>query len=155
MGWKEATKSLFENIDNLKGRACRAEYWWANLTWFLFVIAFTLFEIIILESVFNIYITDLINRGFTIFALIFFTGVSVRRMHDTNKSGIFFWLPLILIFGSIPLILISMEAWYVGIIGGIVLGIVFFIFTLLPGDNGPNRYGEDPLEKSSSRTDTY
>ena len=155
MGWKEATKSLFENIDNLKGRACRAEYWWAILTWFLFVLAFTLFEIIILESVFNIYITDLINRGFTIFALLFFTGVSVRRMHDTNKSGIFFWLPLIIIYGSIPLIFVSMEAWYVGIIGGIVLGIVFFIFTLLPGDNGPNRYGEDPLEKSSSRTDTY
>tara|TARA_B100001939_G_C16865982_1_gene584142 strand:- start:160 stop:627 length:468 start_codon:yes stop_codon:yes gene_type:complete len=155
MGWKEATKSLFENIDKLKGRACRAEYWWANLTWFLFVIAFSFFEIIILESVFNIYITDLINRGFTIFALLFFTGVSVRRMHDTNKSGIFFWLPLIVIFGSFILAFINTDAFYLGIIGGIVLGIVFFIFTLLPGDNGPNRYGEDPLEKSSSRTDTY
>ena len=155
MGWKEATKSLFENINNLKGRACRAEFWWAHLTWFLFATAFTLFEIIILESVFNIYITDLINRSFSFLAVAFFMGVSVRRMHDTNKSGIFFWLPLIASFGFIPLILISMEAWYVGIICVIVLFIVFYIFALLPGDNGPNRYGEDPLEKSSSRTDTY
>ena len=90
MGWKEATKSLFENINNLKGRACRAEFWWAHLTWFLFATAFTLFEIIIRESVFNIYITDLINRSISILALVFFMGVSVRRMHDTNKSGIFF-----------------------------------------------------------------
>ena len=89
MGWKEANISVIKNFENLKGRACRAEYWWATLTWFLFVFAFSLFEVIILETVFNIYITDLIDRGFTIFGLLFFTGVSVRRMHDTNKSGIF------------------------------------------------------------------
>ncbi len=155
MGWKEANISVIKNFENLKGRACRAEYWWANLTWFLFVFAFSLFEVIILESVFNIYITDLIDRGFTIFGLLFFTGVSVRRMHDTNKSGIFFWLPLIVIFGSYLLVFVNTDAFYLGIIGGSVLGIVFFIFTLLPGDNGSNKYGKDPLKKSSSKTDTY
>jgi uncharacterized membrane protein YhaH (DUF805 family) len=48
-------------------------------------------------------------------------AVSVRRLHDSDKSG--FWLLL----GFIPF-------------GGFVV----FIFDLLDGTPGPNRYGPDP-----------
>ena len=48
-------------------------------------------------------------------------AVSVRRLHDSDKSG---WL---LLLGLIPF-------------GGFVI----FIFTVLDGTPGPNRYGEDP-----------
>jgi uncharacterized membrane protein YhaH (DUF805 family) len=49
-------------------------------------------------------------------------GVSVRRLHDTDRSG--WWL----LIGLIPFI------------GGIVL-LVFFV---LAGTRGPNRHGPDP-----------
>jgi len=49
-------------------------------------------------------------------------GVSVRRLHDTNRTG--WWL----LIGLIPFV------------GTIVL-LVFFV---LQGTRGPNRYGEDP-----------
>jgi uncharacterized membrane protein YhaH (DUF805 family) len=55
-------------------------------------------------------------------------GVSVRRLHDTDRSG--WWL----LIGLIPFI------------GGIVL-LVFFV---LPGTRGPNRYGPDPKAAAAS-----
>ena len=48
-------------------------------------------------------------------------AVTARRLHDTDKSG--WWMLL-----------------YLTIIGGIVV----FIFTLLRGNEGSNKYGEDP-----------
>lgn len=50
-------------------------------------------------------------------------AVTVRRLHDTNRSG---WWALIAI---IP------------IVGFIVL----LVFTVQPGDRGANPYGDDPL----------
>ena len=49
-------------------------------------------------------------------------AVSVRRLHDTGRSG--WWLLLV----------------FLPIIGGLVL-LVFFV---LEGDKGPNEYGPDP-----------
>lgn len=59
---------------------------------------------------------------YSLAALIPNLAVSVRRLHDTNKSG---WMLLI---GLIP------------IIGSIIL-IVFFC---TEGTQGPNQYGADP-----------
>jgi uncharacterized membrane protein YhaH (DUF805 family) len=53
-------------------------------------------------------------------------AVSVRRLHDSDKSG--WWLLL----GLIPA-------------GGLVL----FIFYLLDGTSGPNRHGPDPKGRSA------
>jgi uncharacterized membrane protein YhaH (DUF805 family) len=52
-------------------------------------------------------------------------GVSVRRLHDTDRSG--WWLLL----SVIPL-------------GGLVL----LVFTLLDGTAGPNKHGADPKGRS-------
>jgi uncharacterized membrane protein YhaH (DUF805 family) len=52
-------------------------------------------------------------------------AVSVRRLHDSDKSG--WWL------------LLGLTA-----IGGLVL----FIFYLLDGTRGPNRHGPDPKERT-------
>jgi len=51
-------------------------------------------------------------------------AVQVKRWHDLNKSGWF------ILFNLIPL--------------GVI--VTFFVNALLPGTNGPNRFGEDPLE---------
>jgi uncharacterized membrane protein YhaH (DUF805 family) len=49
-------------------------------------------------------------------------NVTVRRLHDTGRSG------FLLLVGLLPLI------------GGPAL----LVFTCIQGDNGPNRYGPDP-----------
>jgi uncharacterized membrane protein YhaH (DUF805 family) len=55
-------------------------------------------------------------------------AVTVRRLHDSDKSG---WFYLI---GFIP---------YVG-------GLILFVLTVLPGTPGDNRYGPDPLDESEN-----
>lgn len=67
------------------------------------------------------------SAGFLIpflFFLIPGLAVAVRRLHDQDKSG---WMILL---GLIPLI------------GAIIL----LVFYVLPGTNGPNRFGEDPKQ---------
>lgn len=62
---------------------------------------------------------------FALFGLALFIpnlAVQVRRFHDQDKSG---WLILL---GLIP---------YIG-------GIIVFVFMLLEGTRGPNRFGADP-----------
>ena len=80
-------------------------------------------------------------------------AVTVRRLHDSNRSGLWllgYILPYILGsflsgFGaganSTTLALIG------GLVtlGGAIMGIVIFVFLVLPGTVGPNRYGPDPL----------
>ena len=55
-------------------------------------------------------------------------AIIVRRFHDQDKSG---WMYLL---NFIP---------YIG-------GIIIFIFMLLEGTRGPNRFGEDPLNPISN-----
>lgn len=55
-------------------------------------------------------------------------AVQVRRFHDQDKSG---WFVLL---GLIP---------YVG-------GLIVFIFMLLEGTKGPNRFGDDPKDPGNA-----
>ena len=54
-------------------------------------------------------------------------AVTVRRLHDSDHSG--WWL----LIGLVP---------FVG-------GIVIFVFTIIGGTRGPNRFGPDPLDASA------
>ena len=65
---------------------------------------------------------------FTLAMIIPHVALSVRRLHDTDRSG---WWLLILFFP---------------IIGSIVL----LIFFIMGGTRGPNRFGPDPVEVGES-----
>ena len=118
----QAVKSCFNQYCGFKGRASRAEFWWFTL--FTAIVGF------VLGFVDGLLFTSTENA---FFALLGFSGlfqlgvflptlaVTARRLHDTDKSG--WWMLL-----------------YLTIIGGIVV----FIFTLLRGNEGSNKYGEDP-----------
>ena len=118
----QAVKSCFNQYCGFKGRASRAEFWWFTL--FTGIVGF------VLGFVDGLLFTSTENA---FFALLGFSGlfqlgvflptlaVTARRLHDTDKSG--WWMLL-----------------YLTIIGGIVV----FIFTLLRGNEGSNKYGEDP-----------
>lgn len=97
------------------GRARRKEYW-----------MFVLFYILIYVGLF---IVESLVGSPGILVLIFALGllvpsiaVSIRRLHDTDRSG--WWI----LIGFVPLV------------GGIVL----LVFMCLDGTAGTNQYGPDP-----------
>lgn len=103
MSFGQAIKSFWTNYVNFKGRASRSAFWWMQL--------FFLGAIIVLSTLNNIttnaftytvpLIPLLVNALITIFfmaSIIPMFSLTVRRLHDINKSG---WLTLIVL---IPLI---------------------------------------------------
>lgn len=89
---------------------------------------------------------------FTIAVLLPNLAVSVRRLHDLNRSG--WWLLLLVVpyaigfvslaggaaAASMPVMALGGVAMLVGLIGAIVL----LVWYCTAGTVGPNRFGEDP-----------
>jgi uncharacterized membrane protein YhaH (DUF805 family) len=115
---------------DFSGRARRAEFW----LWHLFTagVGFLLFLAIGATSDGR---TD-VNGSAGMFALLYLAFVAAtfipslavlfRRLHDSDKSAV--WILILLI----P---------FMGLM-------VIFIFTLLDGTFGPNRYGPDPKKRT-------
>lgn len=112
MNWYlDVIKNKYFNFD---GRARRTEYW-----------MFTLFNIIaiVVLAVIDSFIGKPILQGLYMLAILLpALGVTVRRLHDTGRSG--WW------------ILVS----FVPFIGGLIL----LVFTVLDSQPGDNQYGANP-----------
>ena len=119
--WK---KVVFKNYANFTGRARRAEYWYYVLGNALLIIPFYILGIVGMSSD-NVGFSSL---GFVVYGLVLLgtiipsLAVTVRRLHDLNKSGWYYFI------GFIPLI------------GGIILLVWFFT----DGNRFTNNYGNDP-----------
>ena len=119
VGFGEAVKQAFSHGFVYHGRASRSAYWW----WVLF----ETITIIVLELLIIIPAAAHSTAAVTLFVIIVVIAaiylalvglaLTVRRLHDIDKSG---WWVLI---GLVPF-------------GGIVL----LIFSLLEGTPGPNRF---------------
>lgn len=115
MNFTEAVQSGFSNYVNFQGRSTRSEYWY----WVLFVIVCMIVAQLIdlaigLHVVYPIFVLAIVLPGL---------AVSVRRLHDLDRSGWFVLLPVIPVVGAIILIY-----WH-----------------CQPGSAGVNRFGPDPL----------
>jgi uncharacterized membrane protein YhaH (DUF805 family) len=120
MGFTEAISSGFRNYVNFSGRAARSEFWF----WVLFSILVSIAAGIIDFAVFGI--RDGVSPISSLTSLALFLpglAVSVRRLHDTDRSGWWVLLFLIPLIGAIVLLI-----WYCS-----------------RGTPGPNRFGPDPL----------
>lgn len=113
MGFPDAVRSALSQYAVFSGRARRAEYWWFVL---FYVIAYVVAAVID-QALGAPVLTLIVALGLLVPSL----AVSVRRLHDTDRSG--WWLLL----GLIPF-------------GGIVV----LVFECLDGQPGPNRYGPSP-----------
>jgi uncharacterized membrane protein YhaH (DUF805 family) len=115
MTFSEAVKSGFDHYTKFDGRAGRPAYWW----WFLFAILVGIGANII-DAIIG---TFGVVSGLAGLALLLPNlSVSIRRMHDINRSG---WWILIFI---VPIV-------------GFILWLVWF---LREGDPGENDYGPPP-----------
>lgn len=111
VGFGEAISQAFKNILTFNGRASRSAYWWFAL--FMFIIALVVDIVGAASGSTGIqYVVDVVIFVLTL-------ALQVRRLHDTNRTG--FW-------------------WFISIIP-IVGSIVLLVFDCLPGTPGPNRFG--------------
>jgi uncharacterized membrane protein YhaH (DUF805 family) len=120
VGFGEAIKQAFSHGFVYRGRASRSAYWW----WALFeVIVLFVSELLIVipaaaHSNAAVAVFFIILGIVGIYLALVGLAVTIRRLHDIDRSG---WWVLI---GLVP---------FVG-------GIVLLIFSLLEGTPGPNRY---------------
>ncbi len=114
---------LTKKYADFTGRARRAEYWWFVLI--NFVVIFSLLVLTIILSGSDDSLTGLGGIIYAVYALgviVPSLAVTVRRLHDTGKSG---WMLLI---GLIP---------FVG-------PIILLVFYFTDGEPGANQYGPSP-----------
>ena len=133
MSFGPAIASGFKNYVSWKGRATRAEYWW----WTLFVFIVELPFSIIYNVASQGELQKAMESGdqaatlaatfgpaywlLLLVSLVFFLpslAVTIRRLHDIDRSGGWFWIILVPFAGSI----------------------VLLVFALLPSTPGKNRF---------------
>ena len=109
----QAVKSVIkENYCNFTGRARRSEYW--NFVLFIVILSFIFsFVTLILVPFFgNSFITFIPMIFFYVFLFYCFIpglAVIVRRLHDTGRSGLYYFVGLIPFIGEIILIIFLLE----------------------------------------------
>ena len=119
MTFGEAVKAGFQNYVNFTGRATRSEFWYWALFVFLVSIATSAIDYVLFPEGWVAPISTLVGLAMFLPNL----SVTVRRLHDLDRSGWWVLLALIPIVGMIVLI----------------------IWGCTRGTVGPNRFGSDPL----------
>jgi uncharacterized membrane protein YhaH (DUF805 family) len=115
-GYIEAIKKGFKGYVVWNARSTRSEYWWWTLFAFIVAIVTSLLD----SAIFGGQLGSP-TPLYTISALaLFLPGLSVfiRRLHDTDRTGWWFWIVFIPIIGFI----------------------VLLVFMLLPSKMGPTRW---------------
>lgn len=114
-------KVIKDNYANFNGRARRQEYWMFTLFHVIIVFVLAFLSGALAESA-DSPVALIVLLIYVLATFLPALAVTVRRLHDTGKSGWYYLLTLI------P---------YIG-------GIILLVFTVQNGDVGPNQYGPDP-----------
>ena len=119
MTFPEAITSVMSQYVGFSGRARRSEYWYYLLFTFCVDSVLALLGRMTGQELFSI-LLSLFNLGLFLPGL----AVSIRRMHDTGKSGWFVLISLLPVVGSLLL-----NLWF-----------------LRDSEPGTNKYGPNPKE---------
>lgn len=141
MGFVEAVKSFYGRYTDFSTRSSRSEYWWVAL--FMFVVYMVLMipffmsmggmnpESIEAGDYSSLAIGPLIPLIlFALASLIPSIALTIRRIHDFDKSGWFYLLFIVL--SIIPIV-------------GLIASIGWIVIMCLRGTVGDNRFGPDPV----------
>ena len=130
MGFGQAVESCFSQYATFRGRACRSEYWHfalfgalASIFWEIAFVVAGFGDPVATSTAAGL--LSVLLAGYSLTMFLPTLSVTVRRLHDTGRSG-WWWL-----IGIVPLI-------------GAILLLVWFCSR---GTYGPNRYGADPLAR--------
>ena len=118
MQFQDAIRSGFRNYVTFSGRASRSEYWY----WVLFGFLVAIVSSILDHAIFPLSGTGPVEAITSLVLLLPGIAVSVRRLHDIDRTG-----------------------WWVLITFTVIGVIVLLIWACLRGTAGANRFGPDPL----------
>ena len=131
MTFRDSVKKCLSNYVTFSGRAARSEFWWFALFVFGGQIVLSWLDIALFgttevdgSSFSGQTDTPVFSGLFGLAMLLPMVSVAVRRLHDRDKSGWWYWIALI------PLV-------------GVIILIVWFA---TEGIRGENQYGPDPLD---------
>lgn len=121
MDLSTSIRTCLTKYADFSGRAQRSEYWWFMAILLLVALILTLIEV----SIFTGWMAEIgvLSLIFNLATLLPAVAVTVRRLHDIDRTG---WWAL--------LILVPVIGW-----------IILIYFNALKGTHGPNQYGADPL----------
>ena len=109
--------AALKNYVGFSGRARRTEYWMFVLFHVIAVVVLS-----VLDGLLSREGAAYLTLAYGLLTILPALAVTVRRLHDTGRSG---W-------------------WYLISLVPLVGGIVLLIFTVTEGNTGPNEYGDDP-----------
>ncbi|HEX3440211.1 MAG TPA: DUF805 domain-containing protein [Pseudolabrys sp.] len=118
MQFQDAIRSGFRNYVTFSGRASRSEFWYWTLFGFLVAAVSSILD----SALFPSMSTGPISAITSLLLLLPGLAVSVRRLHDIDRTG-----------------------WWILITLTIIGLIVLLIWNCTKGTDGPNRFGPDPL----------
>lgn len=149
LSFAEAVKLNFARITDFKGRSRRSELWWNYLVYTILTFCLSL----------------LLGTNFIFIAIISFflqlviVPVTIRRMHDGGHSGIWVVAAVLLniatnVYGFMKgfasigdlspeeVISVISNPAFIGLsLASLIVEIVIFIFAVMDGTKGENKYG--------------
>ncbi len=130
MGPLAATQSVLRNYATMSGRATRSEYWWWGLVQGLILLSLCTIAAAAVEPTGPTTLAMVAGGAAFVFMLATLVPnicVMVRRLHDTGRSG----------------------AWYFITFVPVIGGIWFLVLMLLGSEDRPNIYGGPPNSDGS------
>jgi len=150
--FSEALQVGLENIKDFDGRARRSEFWWFMLSGIIAItVEFALLGIVMEMAALGCIVAELIMLGCL--------SVTVRRLHDTGKNGIWAFLSFTLQIIALIIMLFKTNGgsisntdtinelmasnFFIGVCGlNLIIDIVIMIFCLIDSKKEENDYGE-------------
>jgi uncharacterized membrane protein YhaH (DUF805 family) len=145
----------FKRYADFSGRSRRMEYW-----------MFQLFNVIVIAVLAAFIIAGLPSGVFSDTA-----GLEAEALAEAMQPGVLLWVGFVLVgvwvlASFIPGLAVIVRRlhdrdlsgwWYLGLvlvqlipIVGWIASLAFFVVTVLPGTDGPNRFGPDPKDPSQA-----
>lgn len=113
---------VLKNYAVFEGRSRRSEYWWFILIHTLIMVAITLLDFGLSESGEGSPYGTMAGVVYSFAVFLPALGVLIRRLHDSGKSGYWFFISFIPVLGSIILLVLLVQ----------------------DSEAGTNRYGRNP-----------
>jgi uncharacterized membrane protein YhaH (DUF805 family) len=154
MNFGDAIGECFFNYANFRDRAARAEYWW----WALFATVVLTIAWVLDFFVFRGWTIGPFYLVFALASMLPSLSVTVRRLHDTGRSGWWLLIPVALAFAASFVTIAGLIAsdgqapgtgivLFIGLLivlwlASTILLLVWMALPSIPGNNayGPNRY---------------
>lgn len=118
----EAVRSVLTHYATFSGRSRRAEFWWFTL--------FTLVLSVVLGVLDRAIGSNVPGSLVSLALLLPSIAVTVRRLHDTGRSGL----------------------WYLIVLIPLVGGIILIVWCAKDSEPEPNRFGPSPKAAALSQT---